>query len=130
MVTRSPMLHTWLVSPTGHTSPAPFAVFLASHHALSSRTAGAHARCPDSCTQAAGSRLAIPSAAKVVIHTWTRSRKNRAMERSLGRALFAGSLAGLGVLSLLSGDFALNWQPVPPWFPFREYVARVSGLVL
>ncbi len=49
---------------------------------------------------------------------------------SPGHVLFAGGLAGLGVLSLISGDFALNWQPVPAWVLWREPLARASGLVL
>jgi uncharacterized membrane protein len=49
---------------------------------------------------------------------------------SLGQLLFAGSLAGLGVLSLFSGDFALNWQPVAAWVPWRQHLAQASGLVL
>jgi len=52
------------------------------------------------------------------------------MELSVARVIFAGSLAGLGVLSLLSGDFALTWQPVPAWVPWRQHLAQLSGLVL
>ncbi|MDE1938673.1 MAG: DoxX family membrane protein [Alphaproteobacteria bacterium] len=48
----------------------------------------------------------------------------------LGHLLFALSVAGLGVLGLLSGDFALNWQPVPAWVPFREVLAYASGALL
>jgi uncharacterized membrane protein len=48
----------------------------------------------------------------------------------LGHFLFAVSFAGLGVLSLISGDFALNWQPVPAWVPWREHLAHASGLML
>lgn len=48
----------------------------------------------------------------------------------LGHWLFAVSFAGLGVLSLGSGDFALAWQPVPAWVPGRIYLAYASGLVL
>ncbi len=47
-----------------------------------------------------------------------------------GHLLFAGGLAGLGVLSLISGDFALVWQPVPAWVPWRESLARASGMLL
>jgi uncharacterized membrane protein len=47
-----------------------------------------------------------------------------------GRLLFAVSLAGLGVLSLLSHDFAMNWQPVPAWVPWRDALAYFSGAVL
>lgn len=48
----------------------------------------------------------------------------------LGHWVFAVSFAGLGVLSLGSGDFALVWQPVPAWVPGRTYLAYASGLVL
>ncbi|HLY57093.1 MAG TPA: hypothetical protein VKS60_16130 [Stellaceae bacterium] len=34
------------------------------------------------------------------------------------------------MLSLLSGDFALNWQPVPDWVPGRTVLAYLSGAVL
>ena len=44
--------------------------------------------------------------------------------------LFAIGLAGLGVLSLVSGDFALNWQPVPAWVPWRQSLAYASGMLL
>jgi uncharacterized membrane protein len=49
---------------------------------------------------------------------------------SVGHLLFAGSLAALGLLSLISGDFASVWQPVPAWVPFHEPLARLSGLLL
>jgi uncharacterized membrane protein len=51
-------------------------------------------------------------------------------ELRVGQILFAASLAGLGLLSLLSGDFASSWQPVPAAVPWRAEMARVSGLVL
>lgn len=34
---------------------------------------------------------------------------------------------GLGVIGLLSADFALNWQPVPRELPFRETLAYLSA---
>jgi uncharacterized membrane protein len=48
----------------------------------------------------------------------------------LGHFLFAAGLAGLGMLSILSGDFAYTWQPVPPWVPHREALAHASGILL
>jgi len=48
----------------------------------------------------------------------------------LGHLLFAVGLAGLGVLSLISGDFAFVWQPVPAWVPWRESLAHASGILL
>jgi uncharacterized membrane protein len=48
----------------------------------------------------------------------------------VGHLLFALGLAGLGVLSLFSGDFPYSWQPVPPWVPGREILAHLSGILL
>jgi uncharacterized membrane protein len=39
-------------------------------------------------------------------------------------------MAGIGVLSLYYGDFALQWQPVPKWVPNRELLAQISGIFL
>ena len=50
--------------------------------------------------------------------------------KTLGHILFAIGLAGLGVLSLLFADFAMNWQPVPVWVPFRVVLAYASGTIL
>jgi uncharacterized membrane protein len=47
-----------------------------------------------------------------------------------GHLLFALGLAGLGVLSLFSGDFAYVWQPVPMGVPMRETLAHLSGILL
>jgi uncharacterized membrane protein len=47
-----------------------------------------------------------------------------------GQLLFAIGLAGLGTLSLLHHDFALQWQPVPAGVPAREALALASGAVL
>ena len=47
-----------------------------------------------------------------------------------GQVIFALSVAGLGLLSLGSGDFALNWQPVPKEIPGREILATLSGAIL
>jgi len=39
------------------------------------------------------------------------------------------ALTALGVLGLGNGDFALVWQPVPPWVPMREALAYAFGAV-
>jgi uncharacterized membrane protein len=46
------------------------------------------------------------------------------------RVFFALGLIGLGVLSLVYGDFALQWQPVPAWVPARTWLAYASGAVM
>ena len=46
------------------------------------------------------------------------------------RVFFALGLIGLGVVSLVYGDFALQWQPVPAWVPGRTLLAYLSGAVL
>lgn len=48
----------------------------------------------------------------------------------IGQLVFALSVAALGLLSLGSGDFALNWQPVPKGIPGREILAYLSGAIL
>lgn len=48
----------------------------------------------------------------------------------LAQILFSVGLAGLGLLSLAFGDFALNWQPVPQGIPGRMYFAYASGALL
>jgi uncharacterized membrane protein len=50
--------------------------------------------------------------------------------RCLGHAVFAVALAGLGVLSLGSGEFAYVWQPVPTWVIGRPVLAYASGALL
>jgi uncharacterized membrane protein len=48
----------------------------------------------------------------------------------LDRVFFALGLIGLGVLSFVFGDFALQWQPVPAGIPAREFLAYASGAVM
>ncbi len=52
------------------------------------------------------------------------------MKVTTGHLLLAVSFAVLGALSLGSGDFALNWQPVPAWVPGRHALAYLSGAML
>jgi uncharacterized membrane protein len=47
-----------------------------------------------------------------------------------GKTCFAVGMFGIGVMSLIHGDFALQWQPVPKWVPWREGLAYVSGVFL
>jgi uncharacterized membrane protein YphA (DoxX/SURF4 family) len=44
-----------------------------------------------------------------------------------GWILLAVSALGLGVLGFLTGDFALNWQPVPEWVPGRTMLAYLNA---
>ena len=48
----------------------------------------------------------------------------------LAQILYALGFAGLGVLSLRFGDFALVWQPVPAGVPGRTALAYLSGAIL
>jgi uncharacterized membrane protein len=47
----------------------------------------------------------------------------------LPRLALATALAGLGVLSIVSADFAFQWQPVPATLANRAQWAMASGLV-
>jgi uncharacterized membrane protein len=44
--------------------------------------------------------------------------------------LFAIGMIGLGALALVVGDFAMQWQPVAPWFPARTILAYGSGVLM
>ncbi|HWA87921.1 MAG TPA: hypothetical protein VG710_16950, partial [Opitutus sp.] len=48
----------------------------------------------------------------------------------LAQILYSLGFAGLGVLSLIYGDFALVWQPVPDGVPARTVLAYLSGALL
>jgi uncharacterized membrane protein len=48
----------------------------------------------------------------------------------LGHVLFSVALAGFGVLSLVSGDFAYVWQPFPAWVGGRPVLAYASGAIV
>jgi uncharacterized membrane protein len=44
--------------------------------------------------------------------------------------LFALGMIGLGILALVVGDFAMQWQPVAPWFPARTALAYAAGILM
>jgi uncharacterized membrane protein len=44
--------------------------------------------------------------------------------------LFAIGMIGLGLVALVVGDFAMQWQPVAPWFPARTFLAYGSGVLM
>jgi uncharacterized membrane protein len=48
---------------------------------------------------------------------------------SVGQAVFAVILIGLGVLGLVKGDFDATWPQVPKTLPGREVLAYLSALV-
>ncbi len=50
--------------------------------------------------------------------------------RGPGHLALASGTAGLGVLCLLYGDFAPQWEPIPRWFPWPHGFAYTSGVVL
>lgn len=48
----------------------------------------------------------------------------------IGWISLALSLLGLGMLGFLTGDFALNWQPVPSSVPARTMLAYITAALL
>jgi uncharacterized membrane protein len=46
-----------------------------------------------------------------------------------GHLMFAVAMSGIGVLALVYGDFALQWQPVPPGLPWRQGIAYLGGII-
>jgi uncharacterized membrane protein len=47
-----------------------------------------------------------------------------------GRLAFVAGWIALGALSLVYGDFTLQWQPVPDWVPLRAELAYASGALM
>lgn len=43
---------------------------------------------------------------------------------------YALGAIGLGAVTMLVGDFAMQWQPVPRWLPAYEPLAHLSGSLL
>lgn len=55
--------------------------------------------------------------------------QNRSLGLNLGIYAYAAGAIFLGVLGLISGDFATMWQRVGPQVPFREPLAYLTALV-
>lgn len=49
--------------------------------------------------------------------------------RRVGRPLFAWGLVALGLVGVVSRDFAAVWQPVPLWVPARSVLAVLCGVL-
>ena len=49
---------------------------------------------------------------------------------NFGQVCLALGMIGLGALSLIYHDYALQWQPVPDWVGGKPILAMISGLIL
>lgn len=55
---------------------------------------------------------------------------NMIREQRLAVSIFAIGMIALGILSVISRDFAYTWQPVPAFHPGREALAVICGLFM
>jgi len=55
--------------------------------------------------------------------------KQRSIPSSLGLYVYAGAAIFLGLLGLVSGDFAAGWQNVGPNVPLRVPLAYLTGVI-
>lgn len=57
------------------------------------------------------------------------NRRESHVRDGLGQILLAVGLIALGSLGLIAGDFALQWQPVPSWVPWRLGLANLAAML-
>jgi uncharacterized membrane protein YphA (DoxX/SURF4 family) len=55
--------------------------------------------------------------------------QNRSLASNLGIYAYAAGAVFLGLVGLVSGDFATTWQRVGPNVPFREPLAYLTGFI-
>ncbi|HXP44410.1 MAG TPA: hypothetical protein VN833_29450 [Candidatus Acidoferrales bacterium] len=55
--------------------------------------------------------------------------KQRSITSNLGLYVYGGAAIFLGLLGLVSGDFATTWQNVSPNFPLRVPLAYLTAVI-